>query len=317
MPTCTRCGCQLEREDLRCPVCALAVPDAGPTGDPGAEILRCDRCGAAVEFTVEAGAPACGFCGSVTHVERPEDPIERAEGYLSFSFEPEGARQALLGWLGTLGFFRPPDLVQQAQVAVPQPLFWVAWLCEAQGLVSWSADSNEGARRARWAPHAGQVSMRFDGILVSASRGLRHDECARLAPHFDVRAAAPRPFGPLGAVVERFDVQRSRARYLVTQALGSVVGERLRAGVISGSQSRNLHAEVVLEGLRTLRVGLPTYVFQYGYRGRSYRALVHGQRAECVFGDAPYSWQRILLVFASVTVGLLALAVVFGFLLSR
>jgi len=170
--SCTRCASPLEAGDIRCAVCSLPAPvvrDAPASAT--ASILRCDECGAAVTYSAEHVGTRCPFCGAVAHLEEPADPIEAAEGFLPFRVSPAQAAVALRAWMATLGFFRPSDLAARATVDHVRPLFFAAWLFDANALVSWAADSNAGSGRSDWAPHSGQVKMRFDNVLVSASRG--------------------------------------------------------------------------------------------------------------------------------------------------
>lgn len=297
---CPRCQGPLERGDLRCALCALAVPaPAVAVAALVAQIVRCQGCGAAVSYDVRARAPRCAFCGEVMRVESVEDPLEQAEAALPFTVAPEAARAALKGWLKTRGFFRPGDLAAESTVATLQPLFWPAWVVDARGEVSWAADSDADAGRAKWAPHAGQLELTFEEIVVPASRGLSHAECAALSPHFDTLRASPTPEGPEGTVTEQFDVQRSTARSRILDAVHALTEARLRSGVIPGTSLRNLHASVLLRGLRARRLSMPTYVFAYRYKGKLYRALVHGQDAQVVFGTAPFSWAKVLGVTAA------------------
>jgi len=268
-----------------------------------AEILRCHSCGASVRYEIAVQAPRCAFCGEVAHVERSTDPLERPQVILPFTVTPEQAQQAMRAWLGTLGRFRPSDLVTGARLASLRPLWWVAWVFDARALVSWTADSNAGSQRSSWAPHAGQTPMVFERVLVPASRGLSEKECEQLARHFRLDAAIDNFDGPPGAVSESFSVQRSAARAYVTRAIESVALARLPRH-IPGTRYRKAKVAILLEGLDTRRCALPTYVFSYRYGGELYRALVHGQDARCVFGTAPYSLYKI--VFAVVAVAAVA-----------
>ncbi|RMG10384.1 MAG: zinc ribbon domain-containing protein [Deltaproteobacteria bacterium] len=303
---CARCASPYEPGDLRCAICGLPAPppvrrdDAGEGEAPHAEILRCRGCGAAVGYDVAAQAPRCGFCGAVMEVERPLDPIEEAEAFLPFRLSEAEAKAALRSWLGRQGFFRPSDLASAAVLDSLLPLWFAAWVVEAQALVSWTADSDAGARRAAWAPHAGQAPLRVDALLVSASRGLTHAEVAGLAPAYRLDSAAPTPEGPPGARVERFDVQRSAARSVLASALRHHAEAEARAAWIPGSRHRNVKVEVLLRRMATRRLALPAWVLAYRYRGALYRAVVHGQDGSVVVGRTPLSWWKVLLVAAAV-----------------
>lgn len=296
---CRRCSAEVESGDLRCPVCAFAAAPGAEHGAtaaaPAADVLRCDGCGAAVAYRVETQAPKCDFCSAVMRVERPLDPLETAELVLPFRVAPDLAQQALRSWMSTLGYFRPRDLAQAATLDVLRPIHWAAWIVDADALVSWTADSNAGSGRSQWAPHSGQSHMRFERILVSASRGLSTDEAGRLAASFDLGTAEPvaQAVAPAGVTTEQFDVQRSAARQILSRALAGTAAHRVQHGICPGSRFRKVQVAFLLERLRTRRVVLPTFVFAYRYRGTAYRAIVHGQDPKLVFGSAPYDWWKI------------------------
>lgn len=308
---CRRCETPLEAGDLRCAICSLPTPlEHGARAAMSAEVLRCEECGAAVSYDVNVQAPRCAFCGSVMRLERSEDPIEEAEGYLPFRVDPAAAQTALRQWLSTRGFFRPSDLASASTIDALRPLWWVAWVFDCESLVSWTADSNHGAGRSRWAPHAGQSPLSLRSVLVSASRGLTDAETRALAPSFDLRTAEAAPNAFPGAVIERFDVQRSAARRILSRAIEATAAAHARAW-IPGSTFRNLKASVLLKRLTTRRLALPSYVLAYRYRGELYRVVVHGQDARCIVGDSPISVWKILLVVGAVLGGLaLVLAIV-------
>ena len=310
--SCTRCHSPVEREDLRCAVCALPVPAADRPAqvDPEeavARILRCNGCGAAVRYRAEVQAPRCDFCASVMEVQTPDDPVEQAEAFLPFTVDPEQARAALRAWLGRLGFFRPPDLQTRAAVDALRPLWWVGWTFDAEGTMSWAADSNAGARRSAWAPHAGQAPLSVRNVVVPASRGLTSAECRGLVPRYRLGEAGAQPQAPASTTsaeptVEQFAVQRSAARRIVTEALEGVA-RGLAARLIPGARHRKLGVAVLPTRLVSRRFAFPAYVLAYRYRDEVYRAIVHGQDGGCVLGEAPWAWGRI----AAVVLGALAL----------
>jgi hypothetical protein len=319
--SCARCQTPLASDDLRCSICALAAPllghGAALTTTEQAQVLRCAGCGAAVKYVAAAQAPQCAFCSAVMKLEQPSDPVEEAEAFLPFRVPPEAASAALADWLGTLGWFRPAKLAREAKLEALRPLWWAAWLVDAHATVSWTADSDHGSGQSAWAPHAGRSDLTFENLLISASRGLRHDETEKLAPWFDLRTLVPHAHtgaadnaGDAGITLEGFELQRSSARHHVVRAIEATAAARLQGTDIPGTSFRKVQVAVLLERLQTRRVALPTYVLAYRYGKRHYRAVVHGQDPSCVFGEAPYAWGKISLVVlavAAVIAGIIAI----------
>ena len=325
---CGRCESPLERGDLRCAICGLATP--APTGSAAdapeeqrVQVCRCEGCGAAVKYDPAHGAPACAFCGSVTHLEELVDPVEQTERYLPFRVSKAEAARALEAWLGSRGFFRPADLSEASRLEKLQPLLWVAWVFDARCEVTWAADSDAGARRSSWAPHSGAAHLAIDDVLVSASRGLSDDEVDQLVDGYRFAGLTEAPSADprggehcvdLEAVhVESFDVQRSAARRRIVARVESAAAARIEAGHIPGHRFRNVHTSVQLEGLDTRRIALPAWVLAYRYDGKLYRAVVNGQDASVGTGTAPWSVARIAaVVVGSFILVFVILAIVLG-----
>jgi hypothetical protein len=264
------------------------------------KILRCTWCGAAIGFDANHQAPKCGFCSSVLTVEQPVDPVEVATRRVPFKVDRELATAALRGWLGKRRYFAPPTLRDEAVLESVTPLCWAAWIVNAEALVAWTADSDRGSKRSAWAPHAGQVKQTFGNIIVPASRGLYADECALLVPYYDlaqaVGAGEPTIPGEAPAMIESFDAQRSAARLHVTRAIEAVARTRVEGREVPGRRFRNVRVACLLERQTTDRVALPAWVLAYRYRGAPYRAIVHGQRPEIVFGSSPTDWGKVARV---------------------
>ncbi len=300
---CKRCESPLEHGDLRCAICGQAAPVADEANKETlvVQILRCTGCGAAVAYDAKRRAPSCSFCGEVMEVESIEDPMEQTEHYLPFTVSEDEARAALSTWLKSLGWFRPADLVSSAQLTHLKPLWWVAWVFDADAFVSWTADSNAGSGRSAWAPHAGQNNLRFDDILVSASRGLTEKEVSGITPGLNLSTQREQPEGASeDATLEQFDVQRSQARQQVAGAIQNIAAARVQQNHVPGSSFRNVHVSVVLRKLITRRLSLPAYVLAYRYKEQLYRVVICGQNTRLVVGSAPVSYFKIFLVVGMV-----------------
>jgi hypothetical protein len=313
LPPCTRCASPIEEGDLRCAICALPVPAAPAAAErkAHAQVLRCTECGAAIAFSALDQAPRCAFCGATMKVEEPVDPVEAAEVRVPFTVDRAAAEASLRGWLGGRGFFAPKTLKDEAVLESLSPLCWAGWIVDANAAVAWTADSDEGSRRSAWAPHAGQVSMTFDSLCIPASRGLDAEECRLLVPYYDLSRAvpvdAPAIPGEHPAMIESFDAQRSAARTTIQQAIEATAKVRVER-YIPGRRFRNVHVACLLEAQTTRRVALPAWVLAYRYRGAPYRAIVHGQRPEVVFGSSPKDWAKIAAVVLAIVAALAAVA---------
>jgi hypothetical protein len=93
-------------------------------------------------------------------------------------------------------------------------------------------------------------------------------------------------------LIERFDAQRSAARRHVHAAIEAAARVRIEPR-IPGGRFRNVRVACLLERQTTERIALPAWILAYRYRGDPYRAIVHGQRAEVVFGRAPIDWSKV------------------------
>ena len=305
--SCARCRTVVERGDLRCPVCFQAVPAAAMeiTGAARARILRCAGCGAAMEYRVAVQAPQCAYCDGVLKLEERVDPVEQIERNLPFVVDRNQAIAAYRRWISLQGFFRPSNLASAARLESLRALWWVGWLVDAEALVAWTADSNEGTIKAKWAPHAGQFQTEFAEVVIPATRGLSAAECARLVPTYSLTGGVPVEAND-DALREQFEVARSVGRARIVAAIRELAKGRIEAK-IPGSRFRNVHSAVQLRGLITRRLAFPAYVLAYRYRGRVYRTVISGQDPACVIGEAPRSLAKLLLLLLlAITLGVLS-----------
>ena len=250
---------------------------------------------------------ACAFCGAATALEQVDDPVEQTESWVPFAVDQRQARAALQTWLKNLGWFRPSDLATASTIDDIKAIWWPAWIFDARARVTWAADSNAGAGRSAWAPHAGETDVAFERILVGASRGLNDQEMTALAGAYDLAPSTANPARDAVVLEEAFDVQRSAAREKVARACEAIAAARVKNGHIPGSTFRKIQVSLVLSQLLTRRVALPAWILAYRYGGKLYRVVVHGQDSSTVTGSAPRSAWKI---FGAVLGGLAAITVV-------
>jgi hypothetical protein len=266
-------------------------------------------------YDAERAAPRCAFCDEELELEQVRDLPEEVRAWVPFAVELDTAQAALRRWLGSQGFFRPPDMAARARVEELQPVYFPAWVFDARAEVTWAADSNVGSWRSSWAPHSGSCHLTFDDIPIPASRGLTPKEQHALAPHYEVtelvREDPPRELSSRDVLHEAFDAQRSFARARILSGIRELARSHVEHHEVPGTSVRKVGVSMKLEGLETRRIALPAWILTWRYDDRLYRAVVHGVRADIVHGSLPLSWTRIFLVAGGI-LAVLFLAMVFA-----
>jgi hypothetical protein len=219
-----------------------------------------------------------------------------------FRVTRDEAVAALRLWLGR-GFFRPGGLAQEASVLAMTPVYVPYWVFEARTHTYWSADSSQTPPGAfgDWYPMTGEHRGSYAGLLIGASGVLTPRETQAICP-FDLSAGvAPEEVDLDNVTVEQFALPRKYARPLARQGLAQNESDACAAYV--PGRSRNLHVNVLIEGMSSEPVLLPVWILAYRYRDRVFRFLANGQTGRAT-GTAPLSVGKVLAV-----VGIVVLAV--------
>jgi predicted RNA-binding Zn-ribbon protein involved in translation (DUF1610 family) len=312
---CTGCQSLLDEEDLFCANCGREAPrpagsdDAVDSSRVATHNFTCSGCGASMSYDARASALRCPFCGSVDMVEQKDARVLRPRGVVPFQVTQEQAERSMREWLGQ-GFWRPGDLSQTAAVTAMRPVYVPYWIFEARTHTYWTADTSQtppGAR-ADWYPMAGEHRGRYSELLIGASAALSAWETADLRP-FDLSAAVPPEQVDLDNItVEQFSMPRKYARPLAEQALAERESEACRQRYVPGS-ARNVHVNVLVEGMTSVPILLPVWIMAYRYRDQVFRFLVNGQTGRAT-GQAPTSWTKVgVAVAIALGVALLLAAV--------
>ncbi|TVQ86604.1 MAG: hypothetical protein EA397_19735 [Deltaproteobacteria bacterium] len=265
--------------------------------------IQCDGCGGGVGVVIGKPEPACLFCGSTALV--PVDPdleIEHASASIPFSVDKAKADEGFRVFAKS-SFFYPPA-IRRASLTL-RPLLVPAW--------SWSGaleTTYTGLRRAATrsgkAPVAGSVHLRFDQVVVPASKTLSQTEMNGLGRWEE---GALSPFDEAGSDVpfEIAELSRQAARSAAITEM-----ERRAERIITAEEHliKTLTSGIPhdLDGGPVL---LPVWIGAYRYKDVSYRVLVNGQTG-LLHGQAPLDWLRVAAVGLGV---LLAVALAIGLIL--
>lgn len=288
--------------------------------------VRCENCGATVDFDPGVVAGRCAFCGASSVANIEEQPrVWQPESLLPFKVTRDDAVAAFKKWLGSL-WFRPSDLQKQAKLSEISGVYLPYWCFDAHADSWWNAEAgyyyyvtvtyrdSQGntrtrrERRTRWEPASGRHYDDYRNVPVYASQGLPIDMC---------RAIEPYPWENLTLYDPRYLSGFAAEEYVIDAREGWVRGqermnewERDKCGrLVPGDTYRNLRVSTRYSDAKFRHVLLPVWIAAYRYQDDAYRFLVNGQTGK-VEGKAPWSWVKISL---AVLVALAILAAIIWF----
>ena len=288
----------------------------------------CPNCGSVVEFQGANHAMECPYCATPVVIDTGARRQIKPQAVLPFVLTQDKARIALTRWLGSL-WFAPNGLLEYTRKGRSMAGIYVPfWTFDAGTVSRYTGQRGEhyyetrtvsvvvnGKRETRqervqntrWYPASGQVSRRFDDVLVMASTSMPQRLGAELTP-WDLTAI--QPYNP------DFLAGFQAEGYTVTLAEGASTSKEIMAGVIAQDVRRDIGGdEQRIDSINTRysdetfkHILLPVWTAAYKYGGRSFRFLINGQTGE-VQGERPYSAWKI--AFAVLVVGAIVLGAIY------
>ncbi len=289
--------------------------------------IRCENCGATVDFDPGVVAGRCAFCSASSVVQVDEAPrLWRPESLLPFKVSRDDALGAYNKWLSSL-WFRPSDLQKQAKVSEVCGVYLPYWTFDARADSWWTAeagyyyyvtvssrDSNGNTqtrqeRRTRWEPASGRHGDDYRNVPVYASQGLPVPMCRAIEPYPWENLTPYDPRYLSGFAAEEYVIDATEGWARGQQRMNDM--EREKCGrMVPGDTHRNLRVSTRLSNAKFRHVLLPVWIAAYQYKGDAYRFLVNGQTGK-VDGKAPWSWVKIslaILVFLTIMAILIILS---------
>ena len=310
---CTICRALIDREDLFCSNCGAEAPETDGQPEPQTTLkfcYKCQGCGASMSYDASVQNLKCPFCGSERMDGQEDQKSITPQWVIPFATDHSQVQQILKKWLGS-GFWRPSDLVQQAVVSDVRPVYVPYWAFSANTWTYWTADSSDVPWGASgdWRPVTGEHRGSYRGVLVGASSVLTPVETQGLCPFNLSQAVRDRDVDLDQWIVEQVKVQRKFARPQARTAV-EVLESKTCQKYVPG-RCRNMHVNVRLSAVEGHPVLLPIWILAYRYKGQLYRFLINGQTGRH-FGDAPFSWWKVVAVGLGIIGMALFAMLVFG-----
>ncbi|ANM32231.1 hypothetical protein ABI59_12650 [Acidobacteria bacterium Mor1] len=352
---CEACGGELEfhigAQTLRCPFCgevkdldqdpetavreqdyaamlerlremrAREDDDAAAAGADDLKEIRCDACGANVQFQGTLTARHCSYCGVPLQLEKVHEATDRVpvDGVLPFLVDKKTAAANLRKWVKSR-WFAPGDFLKRGADGRFDGVFIPYWTFDSATRTAYtgqrgdhyyvtqgSGKNKRRVRRTRWRSVSGRFQRFFDDVLVIAGKGLPRGRIESLEPWPLDKLV---PFSPgllAGFLARTYDVELEQGFTMGRDAMEAALQRDVRRR-IGGDVQRITSMDTSYNAITFKHLLLPIWMLAYRYKGKSFQVVVNAGTGE-VQGDRPWSVGKIALAV------LAGLVVIGGFVL--
>lgn len=283
--------------------------------------VRCDSCGAIVNFTPPETATSCAFCGGkIVAQPKAADPLVAPEGVLPFSVPTAQAVANFNQWLGSL-WFAPSALKTMASADKLVSIYIPYWTYDASTESFYDGERGDyyyeteyyeengerksrEVRHTRWSYASGQTARHFDDVLIPATTSLPEKYIKKLEPWDLDQLKSYEPAFLSGHKAQTYQIALDQGfEKFRSFAEGVIYGDVRQA--IGGDEQRVNNVSTEYHEITFKHLLLPIYSGGYGFNGKTFQIVVNGRTGE-VQGERPYSWMKIgCLVFAIIAIILL------------
>lgn len=317
-------GKSVSEQDYEARLRKLSEKRASKPAQPGGDDLhevRCDACGANVQFHGTLTATECAFCGAPVTREKVHDCEDRVpvDGVLPFLIEQSRAKAALAEWIRSR-WFAPNEFKRRgidgrfAGVFVPYWTYdsdthndYVGERGEHYYVTVQVGKSTQQQRRTRWYPASGHFRQFFDDVMVVGAAKLPTDLLGKLEP-WPLQRLVPFNAEMLsGFLAQTYDVELAAGFASARERMDEAIRAEARRQ-IGGDEQRVHRVDSVYDQITYKHVLLPVWLLSYRYGDTTYRVVVNATTGE-VQGTRPWSaWKICFLVVTLVALAGVILA---------
>lgn len=303
--------------DLRAVLDAAHQQHAKPLSQTALEVT-CQGCGATVEFEPPKVAGQCPFCAAKMVMQpKAADPLIAPGAVLPFRLEQANANFSIRDWFNGL-WFAPSALRDLALIQGLQGVYVPFWGFDANTVSSYTGQRGDAyyetvvrqladgrreeqrVRRIRWSGARGVVQVRFDNLLIPATKSVQRIKLADLDP-WDFENLIPyEPAYLAGFQAQRYQVELADGFELAKQLMDPRIQSAVRRD-IGGDEQQIDSLNTRYSDVQFRHVLLPVWIGAYHFQGKLFQVLVNARTGE-VQGDRPYSALKITLLVIAIIV---------------
>ena len=290
--------------------------------------VSCNGCGSRIAFHPPEVAGVCPFCGAdIVAQPTAADPMIAPDGLLPAKVPKNNAQTQVREWLQTR-WFAPNALKRMARQEAISGVYLPFWDYAAdtrseyrgeRGDHYWDTeeyDESDGrggtvrrtrqVQRTRWTPVAGEVSHRFDNVLVAATHSVLEKRLDALEPWDLESLCAYEPEYLSGFKAQRYQVELPAGFEKAKNVMQTAIVRDAERD-IGGDEQRVERIDTAYSNTTFRHLLLPVWIGAYRFQSKVFQVVVNARTGE-VQGERPYSAWKIAIL---VGVILLALAILF------
>lgn len=268
-------------------------------------VVKCECCGANVEFSESQTAAACPMCGSPQVSAARQERGIKPDGIVPFAVDSYDASGMFKSWVKKR-WFAPNKFKYAYQEGKLSGVYIPCWTFDADaeadyigkgGIIVHERDSKGNNRtRTRWHVVSGRVSRRFDDMLIVAS-GDRTAKLIDEAGPYGTQSDSI-PYSPAllsGFMAEHYEITaadaHNRARELMYAELKQLSREQILLRYDEATVDR-VNPVYANEGFKLIMI--PVWTSAFTFNNKNYMYVINGETGR-VAGERPYSPVKIAL----------------------
>ncbi|HMS40190.1 MAG TPA: hypothetical protein PKE69_08195 [Pyrinomonadaceae bacterium] len=270
--------------------------------------VRCDSCGAIVNFTPPETATKCAFCGGkIVAQPKVADPLVAPEGVLPFSVPEQQAMQGFNAWLGSL-WFAPSALKTMASANKLDSIYIPYWTYDSFTDANYDGERGDyyyqteyyeenGEQKSRqvrytsWSSVSGYISRQFDDVCIPATKSLPEAYIKKLEPWDLHELKSYEPAFLSGHKAQTYQIALDEGFEKFKQIANAQIHDDAEND-IGGDEQRVHNLAINYANITFKHLLLPIYAGAYNFNGKVFQIVVNGRTGE-VQGERPYSWLKI------------------------
>lgn len=334
---CPNCGAPLafdaDEQNWKCEFCrssfdeeqVKAIEGKLPLEDEFASRARaysCTSCGAEIVTDDTTAATFCYYCHNPAIIPGQLSGDYKPAKVIPFQFDRNKATEAFIKWCKKKPLVSR-DYISSSQLKLLSGVYIPFWLfdCEINGQITADARNirtwRSGDKRyteTKYYSVSRAATARFDGIPADGSKKAEDHLMETLEP-FDYSQMEDFSMAYLsGYLAERYDKDHHEVFGRIKSRVEEYTSSLLR-NTISGYSSVSVNScNVDISDTRATYVLLPTWMFTYNYKGKTYVFAMNGQTGK-IAGSLPISKARVAAWFGAISGSLFAILLLGGLLL--